>query len=77
MTHKSDIEVKTQTSSHSRMAGLEALRQQQRKQTLEWVSLNALSTLRNTWREAKLVNSGVDGAPDPDTLVEITTSRRS
>lgn len=66
MTHKSDIEVKTQASSYSRMASLEALRQQQRKQTLEWVSLNALSTLRSTWRKAKLVNSGVNGTPDSD-----------
>jgi len=39
-----------------RMAGLEVLRQQQREQTLEWISLNALSTFQSTWRKAKLVN---------------------
>ena len=53
MTHKSNIEVDTSTSSCPRLSGLEALRQQQREQTLEWVSLNALSTLRKTWSKAK------------------------
>ncbi len=64
MTHKSDIEVDTSTSSYARMAGPETVRQQQREQTLEWVSLNALSTFRSTWRKAKLVSGGTDGAPD-------------
>ena len=53
MTHKSNIEVDTSTSKYPRLAGPEVLRQQQREQTLEWVSLNALSTLRKTWSKAK------------------------
>jgi hypothetical protein len=53
MTHKSNIEVDTPTSSYPRLTGPETLRQQQREQTLEWVSLNALSTLRKTWCKAK------------------------
>jgi hypothetical protein len=52
------------------MAGPEALRQQEREQTLEWVSLNALSTLRCAWRKAKLAGSGADGAPDSAALAE-------
>jgi len=59
MTRKSDIEVNTLTSGYAHLAGLESLRQQQREQTLEWVSLNALSTLRSSWRKAKLVNHGL------------------
>ncbi len=74
MTHKSDIEVNALTSSYARMAGLESLRQQQREQTLEWVSLNALSTLRSSWRKAKLVNRG---APDSATFAAEPSSRRS
>jgi hypothetical protein len=70
MTHKHNIEVDTSTSSYPRMAGLETLRQQQREQTLEWVSLKALSTLRSTWCKAKLVSSGADAAPDSATLAE-------
>jgi hypothetical protein len=70
MTHKSNIEVDTSTSRYPRMAGPEALRHQEREQTLEWVSLNALSTLRCTWRKAKLVGSGADGAPNSAALVE-------
>ena len=53
MTHKSNFEVDTPTSSYPHLSGPEVLRQQQREQTLEWVSLNALSTLRKTWSEAK------------------------
>ena len=74
MTRKSHIEVNTLTSSYAHMAGLASLRQQQREQTLEWVSLNALSTLRSTWRKAKLVNRG---ALDSATSAEKPTSRRS
>lgn len=74
MTRKSDIEVNTLTSSYAHMAGLESLRQQQREQTLEWVSLNALSTLRSTWRKAKLANRG---ASDSATLAEKPSSRGS
>ena len=70
MTHKSNIEVDTSTSSYPRMAGPKALRQQEREQTLEWVSLNALSTLRCAWRKAKLAGSGADGAPDSAALAE-------
>jgi len=74
MTRKSDIEVNTLTSGYAHLAGLESLRQQQREQTLEWVSLNALSTLRSSWRKAKLVNHG---APDSATFAEKPSSRRS
>jgi hypothetical protein len=74
MTRNSDIEVNTLTSSYAHMAGLESLRQQQREQTLEWVSLNALSALRSTWHKAKLVNRG---APDSATLAEKPSSGRS
>jgi len=66
MTHKSDIEVNSLNSSYSRMAGPEVLRPQQREQTFAWISQNALSTLRSTWRKAKLVNSSVDAAPGSD-----------
>ena len=44
----------------------EVLRQQQREQTFEWISLNALSTLRSAWRKAKSASNGVDAAPDSD-----------
>ena len=70
MTHKSNIEVDTPTSSYPRLSGPEVLRRQQREQTLEWVSLNALSTLRCAWRKAKLAGSGADGAPDSAALAE-------
>ncbi len=63
MTRKSDIEVNTLTSSYAHMAGLEPLRQQQREQTLEWISTNALSTFRSAW-------CGIDCAPGSGTSAD-------
>lgn len=52
MTRKSDIAVNTSTSNYPGMAAPEIRRQQQREQTLEWISANALSTFRLAWRKA-------------------------
>jgi hypothetical protein len=63
MTQKSDIAVTAPASNYLGMAAQEIRRQQQREQTLEWVSRNALSTLRSAWCRAKLDSSGIDYAP--------------
>ena len=53
MTRNTDIEVNTLTRNHPGMAAAAIRRQQQREQTLEWVSLNALATLTSAWCKAK------------------------
>ena len=63
MTRKSDIAVNAQASQYPGMAAAAIRRQQQREQTLEWVSHNALSTLRGAWCKAKLASSSNDCAP--------------
>jgi hypothetical protein len=48
------------SDSYVGLAAPEIRRQQQREQTLEWVSRNALSTLRSAWCRAKLDSSDLD-----------------
>ena len=62
MTQKSDSAVKAPASNYPGMAAPEIRRQQQREQTLEWLSLNALSTFQSAWRRAKLDSGGIDCA---------------
>ena len=52
MTRKSDISVNTPTSGYPEIEVAKMLRQQQREQTLAWISTNALSTLRHAWHRA-------------------------
>jgi hypothetical protein len=70
MTQKSNIAVITPTGNWPGTAAPEIRRQQQREQTLEWVSRNALSTLRRAWRKAKLGGSGIDCALGSATSAE-------
>jgi hypothetical protein len=63
MTQKSDSAITAPAGNHPGMAATEIRRQQQREQTLEWLSLNALSTFQSAWRRAKLDGSGIDCAP--------------
>lgn len=70
MIRKSDIAVNAQASQYPGMAAAAIRRQQQREQTLEWVSRNALSTLRGAWCKAKLASSGINCAPGSATLAE-------
>jgi hypothetical protein len=60
MTQISDIAVKSPAGNYPGMVAPEIRRQQQREQTLEWVSRNALSALRSTWCRAKLHSSDFD-----------------
>jgi hypothetical protein len=52
MTRKSDISVNTPTSSCPEIEAEKKQRQQQREQTLAWISSNALSTFRLAWHNA-------------------------
>jgi hypothetical protein len=52
MRRKSDIAVNALTDEHPNIAAQKAQRQQQREQTLEWISTTAFSTLRLAWRKA-------------------------
>lgn len=70
MTQNPDNAVNTLTGIHTGMAAGDARRQQQREQTLEWISINAFSTLRSVWSEAKLSDSGSDYAFGPGTSDE-------
>jgi hypothetical protein len=54
MTPKSHIEINTRTNEYRGLAATQFQRKQERQQALEWVSHNALSTVRDTWRKAKL-----------------------
>jgi len=54
MTPKTDTSTNTQSSSYAGLAAAEIQRKQEREQTLEWVSHNALSTVQNTWCKAGL-----------------------
>jgi hypothetical protein len=70
MTRISDITVITPTSNYPGMAAPETPRQQQREQTLDWVSRNALSTFRRTWCKAKVGSRGIDSALGSATSTE-------
>jgi hypothetical protein len=48
----SDIAVNALTDGHLNSEAQKVRRQQQREQTLEWISTTALSTLRLAWRRA-------------------------
>jgi len=63
MTRISDIAVKAPANNYAGMAAPEIRRQQQREQTLEWVSRNALSAVRRAWCGAKLNSSDIDRVP--------------
>ena len=63
MTQKSDSAVEAPASNFPGMAAPEIRRQQEREQTLEWLSLNALSTFQIAWRRANLDSSGINCAP--------------
>lgn len=53
MTPKSDTGINTRTSDYAGLAAAELQLRKDRDQALEWVSHNALSTVRNTWCKAK------------------------
>lgn len=50
MKRKSYTKADDRNGKYSSMTALENERQQQRKETLEWVSVHALSKLRLAWR---------------------------
>jgi hypothetical protein len=52
MKRESDISLRTPTSSCPEIEAAMMRRQQQREQTLEWISTNALSTFRLAWHSA-------------------------
>ena len=52
MKRKSDIAVNALIGEFPIMATPKIRRQQERQQTLEWISTTALSTLRRVWRKA-------------------------
>jgi len=57
---KSDIAIDALAGNALSMAAQKIRRQQQRGQTLEWISTNALSALRLAWRETYLGNSTIN-----------------
>ena len=58
MTPKSDTEIRTRANDYRGLAATEIQRKQEREQALEWVSHNALSTVRDTWCKARLNDRG-------------------
>jgi hypothetical protein len=58
MIQNPDISIHTLTGICPSMAAAEIRRLQQREQTLEWISTNALSTFRSAWCGAKLNSNG-------------------
>lgn len=50
MKRKSNTKADDQNVKYSSMTALENERQQQRQETLEWISVFALSKLRLAWR---------------------------
>ena len=54
MTPKSETTSNVRTSNYPGLAAAEIRVKQEREQTLDWVSHNALSTVRNTWCKARL-----------------------
>ena len=52
MSRKNDIAVHAFAAESPGGAVPKLRRQQQRQQTLEWISITALSTLRRAWRKA-------------------------
>ena len=53
MIRKSDISVDTPTSNCPEIEAAKMRHQQQREQTLAWISTNALSTFRHAWHNAQ------------------------
>jgi hypothetical protein len=53
MTPNPDTGINTRTSDYAGLAAAELQLRKERDQALEWVSHNALSTVRNTWCKAK------------------------
>jgi hypothetical protein len=70
MRRKPDIAVNALSEEHLSRVAQEAFRQQRREQTLEWISTNALSTLRLAWRKSSSGNSRIDGSPGSATPSE-------
>ncbi len=68
MTQNPGIAVSSLTGIYPGMAAAEIRRRQQRDQTLEWISTNALAALRSAWCRAKL--GGSDDAPGSGTSAE-------
>ncbi len=52
MKNESNISVNTPTSSCPEIEAEKLRRQQQREQTLAWISTNALSTFQHAWHRA-------------------------
>jgi hypothetical protein len=52
MKRESDISVNTPTRRSPEIEAEMLRRQQQREQTLAWISTNALSTFRHAWHSA-------------------------
>jgi hypothetical protein len=53
MKQNPGIAVNTQPGIYSGMAVAEIQRQQERQETLKWISINALTALRSAWCEAR------------------------
>jgi hypothetical protein len=54
MTPRTEANIETPAGDYRGLAAAQIQLKKEREKALEWVSHNALSTVRNTWRKAKL-----------------------